>query len=182
MSTKPTIAFKQNPADAGKPTGANQIPKVNIGLKTEGDSIKSRNPMDEVLERLSKLEWENASMKQQLEEKDDNAFTKRREKYNWPNWKYSYKTWEGVPITGIKTIEMKLDRDFTKWGKYITTQIVELTLADGSTKKLDYDIFAQGYGTSEKIFVDSIRTNKGVKYYEFKVDGDTFEVAENIIN
>lgn len=179
MSNKPTIAFKQDPADAGEVAKAT---KPNIGLKTEGDSIKPRNPMDEVLERLERVERENASMKSQLASQDDNSFTKRREKYTGPNWKYSYKTWEGKPIVGFKTLEMKLDRDFTKWGKYITTQIVELTLADGSTKKMDYDIFAQGYGTSEKIFVEAIRTSKGVKYYEFNVDGETFEVADNIIN
>jgi uncharacterized membrane protein len=74
MVFKPKLALgEQNAADAAK--------KTDISLKTEGDSGAKYNPMDEVLERISRMEQENAAMKQQLAEKDDNAFTKRRAKY-----------------------------------------------------------------------------------------------------
>jgi hypothetical protein len=78
---------------------------------------------------------------------------------------------------------MKQVRDYSKTSiRYDTIHILDITLADGSVKRLDYDTFSQGYGKSEKIYVDEIRTIKGKKLYKFNVEGESFEVAENIIN
>lgn len=148
-----------------------------VAVEKKGSKKAGKDPLQEVLDRLEKLEKENEELKRNsLSE----SIKKRKEKYGWP-WMYSYKMIDWKPITEFKTLKNEVRKNYAK-GWYITEQVVELTFADWTTQEMNYDDFAQTYERSPKIFVEEKKIKQGKTHYVFEVDWESFSVADNIIN
>jgi len=134
-----------------------------------------------ILARLESLEAENKALK----EKSENMFEKAKKKYDWPR-KYNYKTWDGVPVLSYVSKRKDTTKDLlfkNQYGEYVSNHLLELTLANDKTVKVEVNEFNNSCWKSEKLFADVISDGSNVIWYKFKTD-DFWEITvmPSIIN
>jgi len=124
--------------------------KMNEEVLTSGAvNTVAPNAMDKILARLENLESENKALK----EKSENMFTKAKKKYEGPRH-YSYKLWSNVPVLSYISIKKDGAKDLlfkNQYGEYVSNHLLELTLADGKTIKVDVNEFNNSYQRSDKM-------------------------------
>lgn len=115
--------------------------------------------LSQIIERLNRLERENAELKQSKE----NSFEKQKEKYKWP-LKARYWLWAGVPIVSYETVKKNEEYDFLYKdgnGQWVNNHYVQLTLLNGEKpKKVLRDSFDTAKIQSELEYFDVI-TDRG---------------------
>lgn len=155
----------------------------------------SNDTLAQILDRLNKLEKENAELKSGKV----NAFDKAKEKYKWP-LKAKYWLRGDKPILSYKSYKGKEEYDLlykTPSGEWVDNHFVSLTLADGEVvKKVLANSFAVSRVLSEESEFDVItdtwdRITKArgidlqrvqVSKYVFKVWDEEIQVDFNCVN
>ena len=152
------------PAEEVK-TEAKQEPK-NVG----------NDAMAEILDRLDKLEKENAELKKwQM-----NVFTQWKERYEWPR-AYCYKKWWGVPVLWYKaflkdpTKDLMYQDQFWQWK---SNHYLRIKLANWEEEEVEVNDFNKFRTLSEKIIAEKRTDNKGnLLWFAF----DTEEYGEIVV-
>ena len=151
--------------------------------------------LTQILQRLNKLEAENAELKS----KGENKLSKAKEKYKWP-LKARYWLWAWVPVLSYKSVKAKEEYDWlykAPSGEWIDNHFLELTLSNGnvvkkvlrnsfdSSKTLseekEFDIITDRWDKISKATSDDLQRSIGIKRIFHTEDGD-IEVDFNCVN
>lgn len=157
-------------------------PKKVEEEKAEVRTEATNNSMDAILERLDRLEKENA----ELREGKMNVFTEWKKVYTWPR-AYCYKMWGWVPVIWFTSYRKDKTKDLVyknQFGQWESNHYLELKLANGDTVDVEVNEFNRDYTLSEKILAEPRTDNRGnLLGYAFNSDEyGEFIVAPNIIN
>lgn len=157
-------------------------PKVENKAEVKTEATPENTTMDAILERLNKLEKENA----ELREGKMNVFTEWRKKYEWPR-AYCYKMRWGVPVIWFTSYRKDKTKDLVfknPYGVWESNHYLELKLANGETVDVEVNEFNRDYTLSDKIVAEPRTDNKGhLLGFAFNSDEyGEFIVAPNIIN
>jgi len=142
----------------------------------------------QILERLDRLEKENAELKASKE----NPFKKAHEKYEWP-LAYSYKLRGWVPVLSYVSVMKDPTKDLTfknQNGILENNQLMRLELANGTTVDVDSIEFGNNFTRSDKMEakfehgeVITTENHKYAKEYRFESkEFGEFVVLSQIIN
>lgn len=151
--------------------------------------------LNQILQRLSTLEAENAELKN----KGDNKFSKAKEKYKWPlQAKYWMRAWK--PVVSYKSVKAKEEYDWlykAPSGEWVDNHFLELTLSDGSVVKKvlrnsfdasktlselqEFDLITDRWDRVTKATVDDLQ-RVSVRKYVFQTPDGEIEVDFNCIN
>lgn len=114
--------------------------KVQKGSDQTNSAETPLDPTAELLKTLAAMQKQIDSLKKW--ESDTNTNTNRQEKYKWPLWSFRYKIYNGKAIVKAETVAMNTVKNHVT-NKYISLHEMLLTFADGSTEKVDYDLYVQ---------------------------------------
>ena len=151
-------------------------------IETSPTEIKTENKdLSTILERLDRLEKENAELK----ETKENPFTKAKKKYEWPRH-YSYKIWAWVPVLGYVSKRKDPSKDLAYKNQFWELQsnhYLVLSLANWKTEEVEVNEFNSSCVRSEKLPAKVVTNEDGSTCYWFKTkEFWEFIVNQNIIN
>ena len=141
-----------------------------------------RSTLDNILQRMDKLEAENEELKKgQL-----NVFTEWKKFYEGPR-KYCYKMRWGVPVLWFKSYKKDPTKDLVyqnQFGAWISNHYLKLELANWKNVEVEVNEFNRDYTLSEKMLAEKTTDNRGnLLGYTFNTeDWGEFTVAPNIVN
>lgn len=155
---------------------------VNVDTTDEWEVVANRITLEDILQRMDKLERENA----ELREGKMNVFTEWKKFYDWPR-KFCYKMWGWVPVLSYKSFKKDPTKDLmykNQFGAWVSNHYLKLSLANGKDAEVEVNEFNRDYTLSEKEFAEKATDNRGnVLGYTFKTEEwGEFIVAQNILN
>ena len=144
--------------------------------------------LSNVLERLERLEKENAELKDARE----NPFKNWKERYNWP-LRFKYKLWGWVPVLNYVSLLKDPTKDLTymnQFWKLENNQNLKISLANGKTLEVDSIEFGKHHSRGEEMEANNqnweVITTDNVKFAkEFKFQTKDFgeiTVLSSVIN
>jgi hypothetical protein len=166
-------------------TAQDAAPEVNVPQET----------LTQILQRLNKLEAENAELKS----KGENKLSKAKEKYKWPlKARYWLRAW--VPVLSYKSVKAKEEYDWlykAPSGEWIDNHYLELTLSNGQVVKKvlrnsfdtsktlseekEFDVITDRWDKVSKATSDDLQRTVGVKRI-FQTEDWEIEVDFNCVN
>ena len=139
--------------------------------------------LDVILERLDRLEKENAELKGET-----NPEKKAKERYKWPRL-MSYKMWWWEPVLNYEWFLKDPTKSdiYRKGDDWISNQYLEVELAWGKTVKVEVNEFGKFHTLSEKMEAKDengkvITLWMEPESYTFNVWGKEFTVSPKCIN
>lgn len=130
-------------------------------VKTEANEPKNvaADAMTEILDRLERLEKENAELKKgQM-----NVFTQWKERYEWPR-AYCYKMWWWVPVLSFKPFLKDPTKDLVykdQFWQWKSNHYLRIKLANGKEEEVEVNDFNKFRTLSDKIIAENRTDNKG---------------------
>ena len=132
--------------------------EVKTEAKQEPKTVAT-DAMTEILDRLDKLEKENAELKKgQM-----NVFTQWKERYDWPR-AYCYKMWWWVPVLSYESFRKDPTKDLVykdQFGQWVSNHYLKLKLADEKEVDVEVNEFNKNRTLSDKIIAEKRTDNKG---------------------
>lgn len=158
------------------------VEEVKEEVKQEAKEPTNVAEMQAILDRLDKLEKENAELKKwQM-----NVFTQWKEKYDWPR-AYCYKLWWWVPVLSFKPFLKDPTKDLVykdQFWQWKSNHYLKLTLANGKEEEVEVNDFNKFRTLSEKVIAEKRTDNKwNLQWFAFETE-EWWEiiVEPNIIN
>lgn len=134
-------------------------PAEEIKTEAKQEPNVATDAMSEILDRLDKLEKENAELKKgQM-----NVFTQWKEKYDWPR-AFCYKMWWWVPVLSYKPFKKDPTKDLVykdQFWQWSSNHYLKLHLADDNEVDVEVNEFNKNRTLSDKIIAEKRTDNKG---------------------